>query len=94
MHKKSEGDFLVYKVNFDPEAIEFLEKLDKHLRKRIYEKIISTKENPFHFWERLAGRKDYKLRIGDYRAVADIEKTSKIIQVTLIGHRRNVYRRK
>jgi len=32
---------------------------------------MSTKSDPHHFFERLVGRKDYKLQIGDYRAVAD-----------------------
>ena len=75
---------------FDEEAIKFLEKLPKDLRKRIFEKVISTKENPFHFFERLTGRKEYKLRVGDYRVIAEIDE---IIRIVLIGHRKNVYRR-
>lgn len=82
----------MYKVIFDPKAIEFLKKTEKEIAKRIYNKIISTKPNPHHFWEKLTARKDYKLRIGDYRAVADIDKTSETINVTLIGHRKNVYK--
>ena len=82
----------MFKVNFDPKAIEFLEKTEKEIAKRIYDKIISTKPNPHHFWERLTKRKDYKLRIGDYRAVADIDNNSKTIEVTLIDHRKNVYK--
>lgn len=78
-------------VNFDNEAIDFLEKLPKELRKRIFNKIISTKENPFHFFERLGGRKDYKLRVGDYRVIADINPD--MIQVTRIGHRKNIYKK-
>ena len=81
----------MYKSVFDDKAIEFLNKLPKELSKRIYNKIISTKENPFHFFERLEGRTDYKLRVGDYRVVADINQKDQIIEVTLIGHRRNVY---
>ncbi|MBI4167875.1 MAG: toxin [Candidatus Aenigmarchaeota archaeon] len=34
-----------------------------------------------------------KLRIGDYRVIADIDQTLKKIQITLIGHRKNVYKR-
>jgi mRNA-degrading endonuclease RelE of RelBE toxin-antitoxin system len=79
----------MYEVIFDEEAIEFLNKLPKELKRRIFDKIISTKENPFHYFERLAGRDDYKLRIGSYRAIADI--SSKRIRITVIGHRRNVY---
>ena len=82
----------MYKFIFDPKAIEFLEKSDKELSKRIWNKIMSTNENPHHFFDRLSGRKDYKLRIGDYRVIADIEDNKKKIEVTLIGHRKNVYK--
>lgn len=82
----------MYEVIFDPEAIKFLEKSEKDLAKRIWDKIMLTKENPHHFFERLTGRKDYKLRIGDYRIIADIDDSRKRIEVTLIGHRKNIYK--
>jgi mRNA interferase RelE/StbE len=82
---------LTYDVVFDEEVLDFLERMPKQLRKRIYLKVISAKENPFHFFDRLEGRKDYRLRIGDYRVIADIDAASRSIQVTLVGHRRNVY---
>lgn len=82
----------MYQVIFDPEAIDFLEKLPKNIKERIFNKIISTKENPLHFFERLEGRTDYKLRVGDYRVVADIDQNEKKIKVTKIGHRRNIYK--
>lgn len=83
----------MHELIFDDPAITFLEGLPKELRKRIYQKIISAKENPHHFFKRLADRKDYKLRIGDYRVIADIEENHKRIKVTLIGHRKNIYQK-
>ena len=80
-----------YEVLFDEEPIDFLNKLPKELKKRIFSKIISTKEEPFHYFERLEGRKEYKLRIGDYRAIADIDSNS--IKIVLIGHRKNIYKK-
>ena len=84
----------MYEVFLDPEALEFLGKLDKTLAKRIWGKIMSTKSEPHHFFERLVGRNDYKLRIGDYRVIADINDSSKRIEITLIGHRKKVYKKK
>ena len=83
----------MYEVIFDNEPIDFLSKLPKDLRKRIYNKIISTKENPLRFFDRLTGRKDFKLRVGDYRVIADIDRNSKRIEITLIDHRNIVYKR-
>ena len=78
-----------YEVIFDKEPIKYLNKLEKQLKERIFNKIIETKPNPLHFFEKLENRTDYKLRIGNYRAIADIE-NNKII-ITKIGHRKNVY---
>jgi len=83
----------MYTISFDPEAIGFLAGLGQDLKKRIFDKVISTKEDPFHFFERLAGRTDYKLRVGDYRVIADISRESRTIEVTLVGHRKNVYKK-
>ncbi len=81
----------MYIVIFDDKAIEFLEKLDKKNRKRIFSKIISTKEDPFHFFEKLTKRDFYKLRVGDYRVIAEINQKEIKILVLLIGHRKNIY---
>ena len=43
----------MYEVIFDEKAIEFLEKLEYKIRERIFEKIILTKEKPFHYFEKL-----------------------------------------
>ncbi|MBN1377435.1 type II toxin-antitoxin system RelE/ParE family toxin [Candidatus Woesearchaeota archaeon] len=82
----------MYEIIFDEKAIEELNKLPHEKKKRIFEKIISTKKKPFHFFKKLKGRKDYRLRVGDYRVIADINKDKQMIEVTLIRHRKNVYR--
>lgn len=82
----------MYEIILDPGALEFLEKLDKKFAKRIWDKIMSTKSDPHHFFERLVGRQDYKLRIGEYRAIADIDDKTKRVEITLIDHRKKIYK--
>jgi mRNA interferase RelE/StbE len=79
-----------YELQFDQNTIEFLQKLPKELRNRIFNKITSTKENPFRYFERLEGREEYKMRVGDYRIIVDIENNK--IKIVLIGHRKNIYK--
>jgi len=83
----------MYEIIFDKKAIEFLNKIEHKIKDRIFEKIISSKEKPFHYFERLKNRDEYKLRVGNYRVIADIEKNSKIIKIRLIMHRKNIYKR-
>ena len=83
-----------YEVKFDPAASDFLSKLDAEPRRRLYEKIMDASLNPRHFFERLSGRRDYKLRIGDYRVIADIDRIVGLIEITYIEHRKKVYKTK
>lgn len=63
-----------------------------NIKTRIYNKIISTKEDPHHYFIKLEGRPEYKLRIGDYRVIAEINQSEIKILVLLIGHRKNIYK--
>ena len=81
-----------YELIFDKKAAEYLESLDKETAKRIFNKIIASKKEPLNHFIRLSGRTDYKLRIGQYKAIADIDTNKKQIQITLIGLRKNIYK--
>ena len=81
----------MYELIFDEEAIDLLNTLPKEIKERIFKKIISSKENPFHFFERLTSRSEYKLRVGDYRVIADIDQSNKKVRIVFVGHRKNVY---
>jgi mRNA interferase RelE/StbE len=83
----------MYTIIYDEEALQSLEKLEKKVRKRIFEKIQSTKENPFHYFEKLTARNEYKLRVGDYRVIVDIDEKTKRISILLVDHRKNVYKK-
>ncbi|MBN1859995.1 MAG: type II toxin-antitoxin system RelE/ParE family toxin [Candidatus Thermoplasmatota archaeon] len=83
----------MYSVIYDYVALQDLGKLEKKFRKRIFEKIHSTKENPFHYFEKLTARGEYKLRVGDYRVIVDIDEKTKRIFVLFVDHRKNVYKK-
>lgn len=42
---------------------------------------------------KLAGRDDFRIRVGDYRIVYAVEDAEQIVLVARIAHRREVYRR-
>jgi mRNA interferase RelE/StbE len=41
--------------------------------------------------KKLKGRDAYRIRIGDYRAIYEIQDQKLILTVITIGHRKNVY---
>ena len=84
---------MAYEVVYDKEAVRFLDKLTLDDRQRIVKKIKEAKVNPFSYFEKLTSINAYKLIVGDYRVIADIDKTEIKILVVKIGHRKNIYKR-
>ena len=83
----------MYKIIFDKKSLHDLNKLDKEVRDRIWDKVQECNQDPFHFFEKLTETEGFKLRIGDWRVVADIDRANQTISVLKIGHRKNVYDR-
>jgi mRNA interferase RelE/StbE len=81
----------VFGVEYSAESLSQLKGIDKTVVKRIIKKIESTQNNPHLFFKRLVGRPEYKLRVGDYRVISQIEEHSKIIFIRSIGHRKEIY---
>jgi len=71
-----------FAIEWDQKAFKFLDKLQKDVAERILDKLEEVREDPFRYLEHYEGE-GYKLRIGDYRMLVDVnfEKETIIIQV-------------
>lgn len=83
---------MAFALEFTNEALRELKKLENKEAKRIIEKLKEAAENPTSFFERLVGREEHKLRVGDYRVIANIMSKEKKIFVRSIGHRKKIYK--
>ena len=81
----------MYEIKFDKRALNFLNKLEPSIKKRIWDKLQECKQEPFRYLKHLEQIKGYKLRVGDYRVIVDIQQEIKILFVEKIGHRKNIY---
>ena len=81
----------MYNVEFSATAKKFLQRLNEKDAEMILKKIYSISDNPFRFLKKLEGNKLWRLRIADYRAIADVIISANKIIVLRIGHRKNVY---
>ena len=86
---------MIYRVLLRPSAQKFLRKLrDKTLAARLVEAmrgLINNRRPPG--CDKLAGQEDlYRIRVGDYRIVYQIQNEVLLVLVVKIGHRREVYR--
>jgi mRNA interferase RelE/StbE len=82
-----------YSVQILPSVIrKDLVKIPKTDVQRIMDRIKALGNDPRPVWsKKLSGREEYRARQGNYRILYVIEETVKIIQVTKVGHRRNIY---
>ena len=83
----------MYELRFSQEAINQLNRLEHSLAKRIMKKLGETKENPHRHFKKLASSRESKLRIGDYRAIVLIFGKERVLLVSIIGHRKNIYKK-
>ena len=83
---------MIYSINYTKHALEELEKLDKELSKRIISVLERIRIRPFSFVLRLVGTNYYRLRVGEYRVILDINNNELIILVIELGHRKNIYK--
>jgi len=82
-----------YSIKWTPQVLKDLEKLPGKITERIINKIEELKFNPFHYLEHYGGADVYKLRVGDYRALIDVDFSKKILKVRIVGHRKNIYKK-
>ena len=80
-----------FKIIWDTKAKKDFKKLEKIIAIRIYKKINSLKEN-FNSVDikRLQNSDLFRLRVGDYRVLFEIEKN--IIIILKISNRKNIYK--
>ena len=83
---------MAFRVVWNAKAEKNLVKISKDLLGRIFSKIDEVKENPFRFLEHFEDEKVYNLRIGDYRALVDVDFQNKILYIQVFDKMGRVYK--
>lgn len=83
---------MAWKVQYSETAYRFISKLDRKEAEVIYRKIGNAKADPHHFFIKMVSLPLFKLRVGDYRIIADLKEQVEIIAVIRVGHRKNIYK--
>ena len=76
-----------------PRAERELEKLDPEIQRRIRDKIGDCIDNPHHYATRLTNLPYYRVRVGKYRIILDLDENIRTVVVMKIDHRGRVYDR-
>lgn len=84
---------MAYQIELSSRAARDFLKLSPELQRRVTPKIDALASDPRPSGcEKLTGSDAYRIRAGDHRVVYLVDDPERIITVTRIGHRRDVYR--
>jgi mRNA interferase RelE/StbE len=84
-----------YRVDFTPQALEDVSKLDRIISERVIKRLEWLSQNielinPQALKGKFQGM--FKLVVGDWRVIYTADFTNKLITVHLVGHRKEVYK--
>ncbi len=83
-----------YRIELSPTAESQFKKLPKEVQVRLKHRIDILAENPFpRGVKKLSAQENfYRLRIGDYRIIYQVQGKALLILILKLGHRKNIYR--
>ena len=84
---------MTYSVLIQRSAQKSLAKIPERDQERIFESVraLATEPRP-HGVRKLSGRDAWRIRIGDYRIIYEIQDVRLLVLVVAIGHRKEIYR--
>jgi len=75
-----------YEITFTDTSRRQFRKLEKDVQERMIKALERIRIRPESYVKKLVGDPGYRLRVGDYRVILDIQKSELIILVIKIGH--------
>ena len=84
---------MAYSILIAPAAKRDLKRLPKDALRRVSAAITSLADDPHPAGStKLSGADFYRIRVGDYRVIYQVQERQVIVLVLRVGHRRDVYR--
>ena len=82
---------MTYEILFSDKALKHLKKMERDIQERVITVLERIRIKPEKYVTKLVGDPGYKLRVGDYRVIMDIDSKKLQILVLKVGHRKNIY---
>jgi len=84
---------MVWQVLWSEKSVKQLGKLEKKTAQKIYDSVLDCTEDPFRVVIRLTNSTFYRLRVGNYRVILDLQQNKMIIFVVETDHRGKIYKK-
>ncbi len=82
-----------WQVIWSEKSVKQLEKIDKKDAQKIYDSVLECVEKPFRVVIKLANSPFYRMRVGKYRVILDLQQNKMIIFVVESDHRGQIYKK-
>lgn len=84
---------MTWQIIWSEKSLRQLEKIDKKNAQKIYDAVLDCIEDPFRMVLRLTDSSFYRLRVGNYRVILDLQQSKMIIFVIETDHRKKIYKK-
>lgn len=84
---------MIWQVVWSEKSVKQLGKMDKKNAQKIYDSVLDCVEDPFRAVMRLINSPFYRLHVGNYRVVLDLQQSKMIIFVVETDHREKIYKK-
>ena len=84
---------MTWQVIWSEKSVKQLKRIDKKNAQAIYDAVLDCVQDPFKNVSRLTNSPFYRLRIGNYRVILDLQQNKLIIFVVEIDHRSRIYKK-
>jgi mRNA interferase RelE/StbE len=85
----------VYQVVYKKDAIKAMARMPEGIRSKMTDTLEPIAEDPKAYqgdWQHLSGSPYWRLRVGNYRAICDLQKNQLVLLVVNAGPRGDVYK--
>ncbi|MCK5290901.1 MAG: type II toxin-antitoxin system RelE/ParE family toxin [Thermoplasmata archaeon] len=84
---------MTFEIIWSQSTLKQLKKLDRSVAKRIVDAVDKLLVDPHRVVSRIVNSSYFRLRVGDYRVLVDIQRKELRVLVLKVGHRKSVYDR-
>ena len=82
-----------YDLKIQKNVQKSLAKISEPFQTKIIDKIYDLANDPYYNAKKLTGREAYRIRVGNYRVIYEINNNELVVLVVSVGHRKDIYSR-
>ena len=83
---------MTWQVIWSEKSVKQLEKIDTKNAQKIFDSVLDCAKDPFKAVTRLVNSSFYRLRVGNYRVILDLQQNKMILFVVETDHRGKIYK--